>query len=87
MKATGIVRRIDDWVIIGQKFRSLENTGFSLILSKLSDWNISGANRKARTFYFKTYLVSYYILNKMNHVSKCETKNWKTSGKKHGKIF
>ena len=28
MKATGIVRRIDDWVIIGQKFRSLKTPGF-----------------------------------------------------------
>jgi len=27
MKATGIVRRIDYCVIIGQKFRSLVNTG------------------------------------------------------------
>lgn len=27
MKATGIVRRIDDCVIIGQKVRSLVNTG------------------------------------------------------------
>ena len=37
MKATGIVRRIDYSVIIGQKFRSLENTEFSLFLSKFSD--------------------------------------------------
>lgn len=34
MKATGIVRRIDDWVIIGAGSESLENTGVSLILSK-----------------------------------------------------
>ncbi len=33
MKATGIVRRIDYSVIIGAKARTLENTGFSLILS------------------------------------------------------
>jgi len=33
MKATGIVRRIDDYVIIGVKSESLENTGVSLILS------------------------------------------------------
>ena len=33
MKATGIVRRIDDYVIIGEKSESLENTGVSLILS------------------------------------------------------
>ena len=33
MKATGIVRRIDDYVIIGDKSESLENTGVSLILS------------------------------------------------------
>ena len=33
MKATGIVRRIDDYVIIGARSESLENTGVSLILS------------------------------------------------------
>ena len=33
MKATGIVRRIDDYVIIGDKSEGLENTGVSLILS------------------------------------------------------
>lgn len=33
MKATGIVRRIDDLVIIGARSESLENTGVSLILS------------------------------------------------------
>ena len=32
MKATGIVRRIDDYVIIGARSESLENTGVSLIL-------------------------------------------------------
>jgi len=32
MKATGIVRRIDDYAIIGAKPESLENTGVSLIL-------------------------------------------------------
>lgn len=32
MKATGIVRRIDDCVIIGQKCRSLVNTRGSLVL-------------------------------------------------------
>lgn len=32
MKATGIVRRIDDYVIIGTRPESLENTGVSLIL-------------------------------------------------------
>jgi hypothetical protein len=37
MKATGIVRRIDDCVIIGTKVRNLENIGFSLVLSKASD--------------------------------------------------
>jgi len=36
MKATGIVRRIDDWVIIGTRVRSLENTGVSLILSNFT---------------------------------------------------
>ena len=36
MKATGIVRRIDSSVIIGAKVRSLENTGFSLILSNFT---------------------------------------------------
>lgn len=36
MKATGIVRRIDSSVIIGAKVGSLENTGFSLILSDFS---------------------------------------------------
>ncbi|MBR5220122.1 MAG: hypothetical protein IKV66_03960 [Clostridia bacterium] len=35
MKATGIVRRIDDYVIIGARSDNLENTGVSLILSKL----------------------------------------------------
>ena len=34
MRATGIVRRIDFYVIIGAKVRSLENTEVSLILSK-----------------------------------------------------
>ena len=33
MKATGIVRRIDDYVIIGARSENLENTGVSLILS------------------------------------------------------
>ncbi len=33
MKATGIVRRVDSSVIMGAKAKSLENTGFSLILS------------------------------------------------------
>ena len=32
MKATGIVRRIDDYVIIGARSENLENTGVSLIL-------------------------------------------------------
>ncbi len=32
MKATGIVRRIDGYVIIGARSESLENTGVSLIL-------------------------------------------------------
>ena len=32
MKATGIVRRIDDYVIIGARSESLANTGVSLIL-------------------------------------------------------
>lgn len=35
MKATGIVRRIDERVIIGQTSGMPINTGFSLILSKL----------------------------------------------------
>ena len=37
MKATGIVRRIDDLVIIGARSESLENTGVSLILSNFSN--------------------------------------------------
>lgn len=36
MKATGIVRRIDDLVIIGARSESLENTGVSLILSNFA---------------------------------------------------
>ena len=36
MKATGIVRRIDDQVIIGARSESLENTGVSLILSNFT---------------------------------------------------
>ena len=36
MKATGIVRRIDDKVIIGTRSESLENTGVSLILSNFT---------------------------------------------------
>ena len=36
MKATGIVRRIDDKVIIGSSSESLENTGVSLILSNFT---------------------------------------------------
>ena len=40
MKATGIVRRIDDCVIIGQKVGSLENTGFFAdFVQKNSDQN------------------------------------------------
>lgn len=38
MKATGIVRRIDYYVIIGAKVRSLENTGFSLIFVQLHQY-------------------------------------------------
>ena len=34
MKATGIVRRIDAHVIIGQRLETRINTGFSLLLSK-----------------------------------------------------
>ena len=33
MKATGIVRRIDDYAIIGSRSESIENTGVSLILA------------------------------------------------------
>lgn len=40
MKATGIVRRIDPCVIIGQNLKDRRNTGFSLILSKASDQKI-----------------------------------------------
>jgi len=35
MKATGIVRRVDERVIIGQKFRSLENTEFSPVFVQI----------------------------------------------------
>jgi hypothetical protein len=37
MKATGIVRRIDDYVIIGSSSESLENTVVSLILSNFTN--------------------------------------------------
>ena len=36
MKATGIVRRIDEGVIISLRLKSKENQRVSLILSKLS---------------------------------------------------
>jgi len=42
MKATGIVRRIDDYVIIRTRSENLENTGVSLILSNFA--NIVNAN-------------------------------------------
>ena len=37
MKATGIVRRIDDYVIIGARSESLEYTGVSPILSNFAN--------------------------------------------------
>jgi hypothetical protein len=37
MKATGIVRRIDDYVIIGPSSESPENTVVSLILSNFAN--------------------------------------------------
>ena len=43
MKATGIVRRIDDYVIIGARSESLENTGVSLILSNFHEQKVSKA--------------------------------------------
>lgn len=41
MKATGIVRRIDYCVIIGQGWETRINTGFSLLLSKSQNENPS----------------------------------------------